>query len=170
MSDPALEFSRPVPLTRVGAQPFRQEISANDAERAALAKRFALVSLDSLVATVDLARERGGTILLTAEFSAAFAQECVVTLEPVAGSVHMSFTLRYGPPDAEPESESDDEPAFEPLTGDAIDIGEAVAQEFSLSLPPFPRAPGVAVEESLPEPAPDNPFAVLAGAQTKPTQ
>ena len=162
MSDPAPEFSWPVPLARIGSEPFRQEIAANDAERAALIKRFALVSLDRLAATVELARERGGTVLLTARFSAEFAQECVVSLEPVAGSVSASFTLRYGPPDAEPESESDDDPAFEPLTGETIDIGEAVAQEFSLSLPPFPRAPGVAIDEHPPEPKEESPFAVLA--------
>jgi hypothetical protein len=34
----------------------------------------------------------------------------------------------------------DQDPAFEPLEGEAIDIGEAIAQEFSLALPPFPRA------------------------------
>ena len=162
MSDPAPEFSRPVPLTRIGPQPFRQEIAANEAERAALVKRFALVSLDRLAATVELVGERGGTILLTAQFSAEFAQQCVVSLEPVAGSVSAGFALRYGPPDAEPESESDDDPAFEPLTGDTIDIGEAVAQEFSLSLPPFPRAPGVAIDEHAPVPEGESPFAVLA--------
>jgi uncharacterized metal-binding protein YceD (DUF177 family) len=162
VSDPAPEFSRPVPLTRLGSQPFRQEIIANDAERAALAKRFALISLDGLEATVELALERGGTILLSAEFSAEFAQECVVSLDPVADSVQASFSLRYGPPEAEPETESDEEPAFELLTGDAIDIGEAVAQEFSLSLPPFPRAPDAAIGESPPEPADDGPFAALA--------
>ena len=170
MSDPAPEFSRPVPLAQIGSRPLRQKIAANEAERAALAKRFSLVSLDRLEAAVELAHERGGTILLTAAFSAEFAQECVVSLEPVAGGVSASFALRYGPPEAEPETESDDEPAFEPLTGDAIDIGEAVAQEFSLSLPPFPRAPGAAVEESTPEPAADGPFAALDKARTKPSK
>ena len=167
MSDSVPEFARPVPLTRIGSRPLRQKIAANEAERAALAKRFSLVSLDSLDAAVELAHESGGTILLTAEFKAEFAQECVVSLEPVAGSVSASFALRYGPPDAEPESESDDEPAFEPLTGDTIDIGEAVAQEFSLSLPPFPRAPGAITEEGPPEPLSDNPFAALDKARTK---
>ena len=36
----------------------------------------------------------------------------------------------------------EDEVAFEPLIGEAIDIGEAVAQEFSLALPRFPRSAG----------------------------
>jgi uncharacterized metal-binding protein YceD (DUF177 family) len=162
VSGAAPEFSRPVPLTRLGAAPFRQEIVAGEAERAALARRFGLVSLARLSAIVELVHERGGTILLTAEFVGDFVQECVVTLEPVAGSVEAGFTLRYGPPDQEPEADSDDDPAFEPLSGETIDIGEAVAQEFSLSLPPFPRAPDAVVEAGAEEPGGDGPFAGLA--------
>jgi uncharacterized metal-binding protein YceD (DUF177 family) len=162
MSEPAPEFSRLVPLMRLGAEPFRQEIAASEPEREALARRFGLVSLERLAATVELAREVGGTILLTAEFAAEFAQECVITLEPVPGSVAAGFSLRYGPPDAEPETEGDDDPAFEPLSGPALDVGEAVAQEFSLSLPPFPRAPDAVVEADATETAGDGPFAALA--------
>jgi uncharacterized metal-binding protein YceD (DUF177 family) len=161
VTGPRPEFSRLVPLTRLVSRPFRQEIVATTAERAALARRFTLVSLDRLEAAAELTRESGGRILLTAEFSAEFAQECVITLEPVTGSIHASFVLRYGPPDAEPETETDEDPAFEPLTGDAIDIGEAVAQEFSLSLPPFPRAPDAVIGESPPEPPGEGPFAAL---------
>jgi uncharacterized metal-binding protein YceD (DUF177 family) len=161
VSGPALEFSRPVPLTRLGAGPFRQEIDASEAERAALVRRFGLVSLARLKAVVELVREGGGTILLTAEFAGEFTQECVATLEPVVGSVEAGFVLRYGLPEAEPATDGDDDPAFEPLSGETIDIGEAVAQEFSLSLPPFPRAPDAVVEAEPEEPAGDGPFAGL---------
>jgi uncharacterized metal-binding protein YceD (DUF177 family) len=163
VSDAAPEFSRLVPLTRLGPEPFRQDIAANEDERAALARRFGLVSLDRLAASVELVRESGGTILLRAEFTAAFAQDCVVSLEPVAGEVSERFALRYGPPEAEPDGSVavDDEPAFEPLSGVAIDLGEAVAQEFSLALPPFPRDPAAAIEaDAAPEPE-DGPFAAL---------
>jgi uncharacterized metal-binding protein YceD (DUF177 family) len=156
------EFSRPVALMRIGAEPFRREIAADEAERAALAKRFGLVTLDRLSADVELRRERGETILLAAEFTAEFAQECVATLEPVTGSLTASFSLRYGPPETEPENEADDDPAFEPLSGEAIDIGEAVAQEFSLSLPPFPRNADAMVELDDREAADEGPFAELA--------
>jgi uncharacterized metal-binding protein YceD (DUF177 family) len=158
------EFSRLIPLTRLGAEPFCQEIVATEAERAALARRLELVSLDHLSARVELVREGGGTILLRAEFAAAFAQTCIVTLDSVPGRLDERFALRYGPPEAEPADQAigGDEPAFEPLTGDSIDIGEAVAQEFSLALPPFPRAEDAIIDEK-PEPAPaDGPFIALA--------
>lgn len=156
------EFSRRVPLAKLGDEPYLQDIAASESERDALARRFGLLALDRLEASLELRREGGGTVLLTASFEAAFAQECVVTLEPIEGNVAERFSLRYGPPQLEPaEPGGEDEPAFEPLAGDAIDIGEAVAQEFSLALPVFPRAPGVNVEtgEGADQ---DGPFADLS--------
>jgi len=55
-----------------------------------------------------------------------------------------------------PEMEADagetveDEIAFEPLVGNAIDAGEAVAQQFSLALPPFPRSPDATLDAEAP--------------------
>ena len=155
----AAEFSRPVPLGRLGPAPFKEEIAATAEERAALAARFGLLALDRLEARVVLERCPGDTILLTAAFDAAFTQECVISLEPVAGAVSEQFTLRYGPPEAEID-DSADEPAFEPLEDDAIDVGEAVAQEFSLSLPPFPHLPDAVMEFEETE-GDEGPFAVL---------
>jgi uncharacterized metal-binding protein YceD (DUF177 family) len=163
MSDGAVEFARPVPLMRLGGDPFCQRITASEAERGALARRFDLLSLDRLEAEVELRREPAGTILLSAAFEAAFTQECIVTLDPVAGEVRERFRLRYGAPEAEDEAPaSDDDPAFEPLAGDIIDIGEAVAQEFSLALPPFPRVPDAAIDIEAPEDDDGGPFAALA--------
>ncbi|HEX3537915.1 MAG TPA: DUF177 domain-containing protein [Stellaceae bacterium] len=150
MTGGAPEFSRPVSLTRLGKEPLCQEIAANAEERVALARRLDLVSLDRLSATVDLAPQRDRTILLTASFAAEFVQSCVVTLDPVGGAIAENFSLRYGPPGWESEIAGDeDEPAFEPLSGTTIDIGEAVAQELALALPPFPRVPGTSVETEL---------------------
>lgn len=161
----APEFSRPVPLARLGAEPFRQQITASKAERAALARRFGLLSLARLTADVEIVRHGADAFLLRAEFDAAFEQECVVTLDPVASAVHDQFALLYGPPDAEPADANEQDFAFEPLPVGAIDIGEAVAQEFSLALPPFPRAEGVSLETEAPPAAaaePQSPFAALS--------
>lgn len=169
MSEAALEFSRPVPLAQLGGKPFTQRIEATAEERAKLAHRFDLLVLDKLVAEVELRRQSAEIILLEAKFKAEFEQCCAVTLEPVRGAVSDRFSLIYGPA---PENQeefvlSGDEPAFEPLHGDAIDIGEAVAQELSLALPVFPRDPDAVIDgvESA-EPF-EGPFAALArlGAQ-----
>jgi uncharacterized metal-binding protein YceD (DUF177 family) len=155
------EFSRIIPLAQLGSEPFRQEVAATESEREALARRFDLLGLDRLAAEVELIRQGSGIILLNASFEAAFVQSCAVTLDPVAGAMAANFALRYGPPDTESEDGAGDGPAFEPLTGDFIDIGEAVAQEFSLALPSFPRSPGATLEVEKP-PADAGPFAALS--------
>jgi hypothetical protein len=148
MTAPAAEFSRLVPLTRLTAGAYRQEISAEPEERRALAERFGLLALDRLAALVELRREARGTVLLEATFEALFVQSCVVTLDPVEGTISAGFLLRYGPPGLAEEAiaAAIDEPAFEPLYSDQIDIGEAVAQELSLRLPLFPRLPDATLD------------------------
>ena len=167
MSTKRPEFSRIVPLAHLGTEPFRQEIAATEAEREALARRFGLLTLDRLMAEVELVRQGQDTILLRAAFEAAFAQECVVTLDPVESAMAANFALRYGPPDAESEDGIEAEEAFEPLVADFIDVGEAVAQEFSLALPPFPRSPGAAleIEETPPDTGPFGALSRLADRQ-----
>jgi uncharacterized metal-binding protein YceD (DUF177 family) len=157
------EFSRLVPLARLGAEPFRQEIAASEQERSALARRLDLVALDRLEARVELARQSGGTILLRAAFEADFVQSCVVSLDPVPGAVSERFGLVYGPSEAEDSAAAvGDDVAFEPLQAEVIDIGEAVAQEFSLALPPFPRSPDATVEAEESLHGDEGPFAALS--------
>ncbi len=163
MSKGSPEFSRLVSLTRLGSEPYRQEIEATPEERHRLARRFDLIELGKLAAAVTLRRLGGELISLEASFEAEFSQNCVVMLEPVPGRVTHTFALLYGPL-AEDQAEIDidvDEPAFEPLTGDAIDIGEAVAQELSLALPEFPRLPDAVMEMTDNAEADDGPFAAL---------
>jgi uncharacterized metal-binding protein YceD (DUF177 family) len=171
----APEFSRRVPLARIGADPYRQCIGASEEERIALARRFDLVSLDRLEADVELIPRKipGGErmILLRANFEAVFEQSCIITLDPIAGVLAERFELLYGPPEAEETAASliGEDVAFEPLDGDAIDIGEAVAQEFSLALPPFPRSSDAPSDDAKletavePEPASATAFSPFAG-------
>ena len=162
-ADTTPEFSRPVLLARIGHEPVHRDIAADAAEREALARRFGLLALDRLSATVELARRGSDMILLRAAFEAAFVQECVVTLDPVPGTAAEEFELLYGPPEIEESAAGTvtDAVAFEPLFGDAIDIGEAVGQEFSLALPPFPRSPGADAETAASDDD-AGPFAALS--------
>jgi len=162
MSEP--EFFRPIALARLGSEPFRQEIAATEVERTALARRFGLVAVDRLSAVVELVRQGHDRILLRAAFDAEFVQSCVVTLEPVRGAVSERFALLYGPPEADAEAggSAEDDPAFEPIVGGTIDIGEAVAQEFALALPPFPRNDEADAETLVSPPEEAGPFAALS--------
>jgi len=157
------EFSRLVPIARLGSAVFRQQIKATQSEREKLSRRFDLLALDLLTAAVELRRREDEVIVLEATFEAEFVQSCAVTLEPVAGAVSDRFMLVYGPANAEQEIGSQrDDAAFEPLNGDVIDIGEAVAQELSLSLPAFPRHPDAKVDAETLVAASERPFISLA--------
>ncbi len=164
MSLQAPEFSRPVALAQLSTRPFRQRIEATVQEREKLSRRFDLISLHRLEAEVELRRQSPEVILLEAEFSAEFEQCCAVTLEPVRGAVSDRFSLVYGPaPEEEQEiAPTTDEPAFEPLDGNSIDIGEAVAQELSLALPIFPRDPEARIDQAATAEPLQGPFATLA--------
>lgn len=160
----APEFARPVDTSGLPRGEAVYDIAATPAELAALAQRLDLLSLDRLEARVRLRRIAGGLIRLSAELSADVVQSCVMTLDPVANRVEDRFTLLYGTLETAAEVVLDSEAeAVEPLDGETIDIGEAVAQQLSLALDPFPRAPGASMPEAGAAPAPqDSPFAALA--------
>jgi uncharacterized metal-binding protein YceD (DUF177 family) len=160
------EFSRRIDGLRLAAGGERFEIAATVEERAGLAKRFALLELDRLAAKVKLTPLAGGYYRLAAEFEAELIQACTVTLEPIPIRIAEAFTLAYGPTEegGEVVLDGDAEPV-EPLDDGMIDIGEAVAQQLSLALDPFPRAPGAMVEGEVgpaAEAPSESPFAALA--------
>lgn len=160
------EFSRRIDGLRLPAGGEIHRIAAKPDERAGLAKRFDLLALDRLEAKVKLTPMAGGYYRLAAEFEADLRQACTVTQEPVPARVAESFTLTYGPVEdsGEISLDGDTEPV-EPLEDGMIDIGETVAQQLSLALDPFPRAPGAESESetaSSGESPRESPFAALA--------
>lgn len=172
-ASPKPEFSRPHAADTIGRGGKPVRIAANASERAALARRFGLLSLESLAASCRLTPVAGGMIELACDLEAEATQECVVTLAPVKAGVVDSFRLRYtlepaGLPPGEGEEidmESEDPP--ETMEGGMIDLGEAVAQHFALALDPYPRAPGASFTAGPPETA-SNPFAILSKLKGKP--
>ena len=156
------EFSRPVVVESLGSGMTRLTIVANESERAALAHRFDLQSLDRLEAKVTLKPiNRGALIQVSGQLHADVLQSCVVTLEPVASRIDETFDLTYGfqtDIDAEEveltldlSGDEDDPP--EPIEGGVIDIGEAVAEQLALAIEPFPRKQGaVFIPPQEPEP------------------
>jgi uncharacterized metal-binding protein YceD (DUF177 family) len=167
------EFSRFVEADSVGTHRMERRISANPAERAALAKRFDLIGIDRLEAVCSLKRAGGGVIHVTGELEAEVIQACVVTLAPVPAKVAEAFSAdfadedRHRPGDQDLAFDEDDPP--EPIRNGHIDLGELAAEQLALALDPYPRAPGAAIpgEFSPEEDAGDrmerpvNPFSIL---------
>jgi uncharacterized metal-binding protein YceD (DUF177 family) len=138
------EFARLVDVRFIDAGPLRLE--ANEAERAALAKRFGIVSIGRLEAEVTLEPGKKG-VAATGTLDAEIVQSCAVSAEDVPVTIHEPLSLRFVPeraparPDEEVELDAEelDEIAF---TGNRFDLGEAVAQSLALAIDPFLEGPG----------------------------
>ena len=162
------EFSHVVPLSEIGGKAVKHSLLADETERAALAKRFALAALNSLSADVALSSDDIG-IIATGSLAADVMQVCVVSGAPVAAHITESFAIRFSPepifePDSDIELEVEETDSMF-HDGRVIDLGEAVAQTLALAIDPFPRSPDA--EEllqgaGLKDETPAGPFAALA--------
>jgi uncharacterized metal-binding protein YceD (DUF177 family) len=165
------EFSRPVAVEGLVRKDLFVE--ADPDERAALARRFAIVAVDRLEAEVCLERQGGGQMIrLSGRLRADVVQICVVSLEPVAGHLEEDFEMTFAherqPEAADVVVDLDDPDPPDPIEDGRVDIGEAVAEQLALILDPFPRAPGARFEndgrEAIDEPSA---FAALAAWNKK---
>jgi uncharacterized metal-binding protein YceD (DUF177 family) len=138
------EFSRPYRLDSIGDRPRAVEAEATEAERAALATRFGLASLDALSGSATLVKTAAG-IRATGRIAATAAQHCVVTGEPVPAEIDVPFELLFVADEAVGDAEevelSEQDCDVLAHDGQAVDLGEALAQTLSLELEPFPRSP-----------------------------
>ena len=106
-SQPIPEFFRPLRMAELSGEPTLRRIEADAGERAALAKRFGLVSLDSLIATVSLdTQSEHGMVRVHVEFSAEIVQTCIVTLERLSNPLKASSERLHGPPQSGAETEA----------------------------------------------------------------
>lgn len=154
------EFSHRLPLAHVPAAGQRLRLEAAPAEREALARRFDLLSLHSLVAELRLMPGGEGVIHVMGEFTAELEQACGITLVPIPQSVREAVAWRLLPEGMEPSDGEDDPDDIETEQG-AADLGEALAQQMSLALDPYPRAPGATMPENGDDATAHSPFAQL---------
>jgi uncharacterized metal-binding protein YceD (DUF177 family) len=164
---PPPEFSRMFDIREANGR--SEALEANEAERAALARRFELVRIARLTAEITLTRG-GDTVNAEGRFDAAWVQTCAVSGEDLAASASEPFHVRFVParigyaPNEEIELDADacDEIEF---TGTAFDLGEAVAQTLGLAIDPFavgPQAERARRSGLLSDEGSSGPFAALA--------
>lgn len=147
----------------------RLDLSADEAERRAIAKRLGLESLDRLEAHVTLTR-KGEIVRATGRLFAALDQSCVVTGDAVPALVDEPFELVFMPEPAAagPDDEIELGPADCDVVfhdGAAIDLGSAIADTLALSLDPYPRSAGADAalkEAGIMTETEAGPFAALA--------
>src|SRR5690606_3284983 len=112
-----------------------------------------------IMASVRPWRRRG--LHVTGSLSATVQQRCVVTLEPVTNDIDETFEATFEPVARTRRAatgkaidfdalESADPP--EPMTDGAADVGALAVEYLALAIDPYPRKPGVDVEQVLPGP------------------
>ena len=167
------DFAHRLPIDRI-RDGDRTDLVATEEERAVLAERLGLSSLDRLEAHAVLSRS-GQTIRASGRVKSTLEQSCVATGEPVPASIDEPFDLVFlpepaiGSGDEEIElGESDLDTVFH--DGSAIDLGAAIGDTLVLALDPYPRSAGadaalreagVVTEEEA------GPFAALAALKEK---
>ena len=164
----ASELTRWVAVRQCDGRTF--DVTANEAERAALAQRFSLVAIHALTASVTLSRD-GETVDANGTLKADIVQSCAISGDDLPARIDEELAFQFVPatkdhsPDEEVELEEADLDEI-PYEGDRFDLGEAVAQSLALAIDPFatgPDADRVRKEVGLDEPARENPFAKLKG-------
>jgi len=158
------EFPRPVDVRQLSAKAVSIEASAQ--EREALARRFGIVAIHQLQATVRLERS-GEAILARGRLFASIVQSCAISGEDLPVRIDEPLALRFvptAPPEGE-EIELDAEDLDEiPFEGDAFDLGEAAAQSLALAIDPYATGPEAerVRKEVLSDEAASGSFAALA--------
>lgn len=179
------EIERIIDLDRLGRSGSAVEIAATESECAALATRFGFLSLQGFAARVTVDLQLGEQVIVEGRLRGKIVQACVLTLEPVTQELDDAFRIVFQKDLAEERDPESGEAVLnaqadapEPLAGNMLDVGEIVAEQLSLAAEPYPRRPGVKLEDVLPKSkggprrgAPGqqrHPFAGLAALRDKP--
>lgn len=154
------------------------DVEADAAERAALSARLNVVSIDKLEGNLHLTRELGAVIHLHGSLNVELTQSCIVTLEPLETVITLEIDRRFGPPELAEEDVKDLEIAFDEddppdvIEDGIIDVGEALIEQLTLEIDPFPRADGAEFtgfsKGPLGAKTKESPFAALEGLVKKP--
>jgi len=161
----APEFSRPIDVRQCEGKDAR--LIASSEERAALARRFALVRIDMLEADLALGRD-GHVVNAAGELRAEIVQSCAVSGEDLSVSIREPLAFRFVPEadvateEVELDADACDEIAY---AGSHVDLGEAAAQSMALAIDPFrvgPQAEAARRRAGIVSEAASGPFAALA--------
>lgn len=142
---------------------------ANEAERAALAERFAIVRIDRLEAEVLLGR-KGHAVNAQGTLTADVVQSCAISAGDLPVAIREDIAVRFVPenearaPGEEIELDANELDEIE-YSGSTFDLGEAIAQSLALAIDPFavgPDAEKARRKAGLLDEGSAGPFAALA--------
>jgi hypothetical protein len=146
-------------------------VSPSAEERAAIAARIGVGTVDELQVTLHAVKFRGG-IRVTGRLTASVTQPSVVTLEPVAQAIAEPIDRIFlpggekdyaGPANAEifVDLEGDDMPDH--FEGNEADLTDLIVETLALAVDLYPRGPGESLDDLglTPDVEDESPFAAL---------
>lgn len=155
--DAASAVSFPVHVARLPKSGLEVTVEADASQRDALAAAHDLQAVEQFVARLQVSAWKKGGVRVEGRVKASVVQQCVVTLEPVAGKVDEAVSATFLPEgsrlatpafSAEGEilldPEGDDSPEL--FSGDTIDVGQLAEEFFALGLDPYPRKQGATLD------------------------
>lgn len=174
------EFSIPVAVSELPPGGTTLERRADDGERAALAERLGVTSLEELAIEVALSHTKRG-VRADGHLQATVVQPCSVTLEPLVSQLDLPIELEFEHENfhknidfQDVDVDEDDPP--EDIVGGRFDLGETLVQVLAVEIDPFPRSPdlpyadtesGTVDGDDVDGASERNPFAALAALKDK---
>jgi uncharacterized metal-binding protein YceD (DUF177 family) len=149
-----------VSIVRLPQNGMNLKLTASEKELRALAAAHELVSVQSFTADLLIKKWRKDGVKITGVVNAEITQSCVITLEPLSAQIEHAIDavfVQEGSKFARPPLSSDGEIVIdydgadlpETFSGDTIDVGGLAEEFFGLAIDPYPRKPGVVLEEAL---------------------
>jgi uncharacterized metal-binding protein YceD (DUF177 family) len=146
-------------------------------ELALLAERLRVSSVESLDVRLHAVKFRGG-IRVTGRLTAEVTQPSVVTLEPVRQSISEPVDRIFlpggekpyaGPANAEIFVDLEGEDVPDHFEGNEADLTDLIVEILALAVDPYPREPGVSLDDLGLKPDVDesSPFAALKALKPK---
>lgn len=141
------ELHRPLAADAVPACGQDYEVTATEAECAALAARMRLPAVHALRCRFWLQPGLAGAVLAEGWLEADVVQTCVVTLEDFSAAVAEHFSVCFVPAGTEGDDVDPETIDEIPYSGGVLDLGEAAAEQLALAIDPYPRVPGAVLSD-----------------------
>jgi len=167
MTDDDVPFTASFDLGTVRDRTVEVSLEPGRAERVEIAHWLGIEAIEALTAKIRLSRVSADEYAYDGRFEADVVQACVITLEPVpshiSGEVHRKFKVLPRPSTRRRKAAVEPAPAIpavidlsvaeddgpELLDHPVTDLAAPLLEELTLSLDPYPKAPGAAFEVPL---------------------
>jgi len=167
------EFDARIRRDQIPADGRPVTVKADEEQRAALARRFNVTSVEAFGAEVTASRFKGG-VRVQGRVHGTVIQPCTVSGEPVTQYIDEPVDRVFLPgkdrnADAAAGSETwvnlEDDAFPDYFEGNEIDLSDMLMEVFAMAIDLYPRAPGAELDPAAKgdDPANISPFSVLKG-------